>query len=220
MQGLRNRLIVVPNGMEIEKYQKQLSKQERHSLRMSLGIEDTTGLLVAVTRISKEKKICEIISFLPKLLEKQKDVKFLIVGDGPDRHHLEKIVEKLQLNDKVIFTGRIPAREVWKYYAAGDVFVSASVFEVHSMSYLESLASGLPLLCREDEALLGVLDSGINGYTYNSREEFVDYACKLLNDDECRKGMANASLQKANGFSSDAFAKAMLKVYEEAICSN
>lgn len=217
VQGAHNRLTVVPNGMEIEKYQKKLSAEERKSLRASLGIGENTGTLVCISRLSKEKNIRELIEYFPDVLKKMPDARFVIVGDGPDKQHLEKMVEKLELQDKIIFTGRIPADEVWRYYALGDVFVSASTFEVHSMSYLEALAGGLPMLCREDTALLGVLDPGKNGYMYRSLQEFVDYAVKLLSDDAFRKTMADCSLKKSEEFSCDAFADSMLRVYEEAI---
>ena len=214
---VKNRVTVIPNGMELDKYRNQFSVQERNEFRKSLGIDENTKVLASVSRISKEKNIRELISFLPILKENWKDVKLLIVGDGPDKEHLEKMTKELNLSDSIIFTGRIPSNDVWKYYAAGDIFVSGSTFEVHSMSYLEALASGLPLLCREDEALKGVLEDGKNGFIYHTQEEYLDYAYKLLSDDELRKKLANGSYEKSNEFSTEAFASSMLKVYNEAI---
>ncbi len=179
-----------------------------------------TCILVCISRLSKEKNIRELVEYFPALLEKCPDTKFIIVGDGPDKQHLENMVEKLSLQDKIVFTGRIPADEVYKYYALGDVFVSASTFEVHSMSYLEALAGGLPLLCRKDDALLGVLDPGKNGQMYTTQEEFVNYAVQMLSDEDYRKALAEASLQKADEFSCDAFASSMLKVYADVIRYN
>ena len=85
------------------------------------------------------------------------------------------------------------------------------------MSYLEALAQGLPLLCGEDDALIGVLDHGVNGYIYKTREEFVDYGKKILTDDEFRKKLGSESLQKAQEFSSERFAENMIRVYEDTI---
>ena len=133
-------------------------------------------------------------------------------GDG-DNTELKARMRFLE--DYILFTGRIPAEGVWRYYAAGDVFVSASVFEVHSMSYLEALANGLPLLCRADDALIGVLEHNRNGLIYHSKDEFVHFAYQLLSDDSLRKDMAHASYQKAEDFSSDAFAASVFRVYEE-----
>lgn len=153
LHKVRNRVTVIPNGMELEKYKNQFSTQERNKFLTSLGINNNTKVLVSISRLSKEKNIRELIAFFPKLQEKYKDVKLLIVGDGPDKKYLEKMVNKLHLSDSVIFTGRIPSEIIWKYYAVGDIFVSASNFEVHSMSYLEALANGLPLVCRDDDSL-------------------------------------------------------------------
>ena len=220
LQLLKSEITVIPNGMETGKYRNRFTEQERQAFRLSLGIDEHTKVLVSVTRLSKEKNIRELISFLPELLNKGLNVKLLIVGDGPERANLEELTDKLQLQNSVIFVGRIPSEEVWRYYAAGDIFVSASTFEVHSMSYLEAMANGLPLLCREDSALRGVLEHGKNGLIYHNQEEFVDFACRLLCDDELRSGMADFSCKKAEDFSSDAFASSMLKVYTEAIQKN
>ena len=216
-RAVRGRLTVVPNGMELEKYADRFAAGERRAYRASLGIDADSKVLVAVSRLSREKNIRELIACLPELLRKEPGAKLLIVGDGPDKGHLEKLAARLRLGNAAVFTGRIPPEDVWRCYAAGDVFVSASTFEVHSMSYLEALAAGLPLLCRADDALTGVLAHGENGLVYHTREEFVDFARRLLSEGGLREEMARRSSQKAKDFSSGAFAAAVNKVYDEAI---
>lgn len=217
---LRRRVTVIPNGMELGKYRNRFSDLERRGFRLSLGIDDRTGVLVSVSRLSKEKNIQELISFFPELQKKGRNVKLLIVGDGPDREYLEKMTDGLELRQSVIFTGRIPPEEVWRYYASGDVFISASTFEVHSMSYLEAMANGLPLLCRDDASLDGVLEHGRNGFIYHNLQEFVDSAYRLLNEDDLRNRMARCSLEKAEDFSEEAFADSMSQIYMEAVREN
>ena len=217
LSSVRDRLTIVPNGMETEKYRKHLQKDERRAFRASLGIGDHTGTLVTVSRLSKEKNIQELISFLPGLLQKDPNIKLLIVGDGPYRKKLEKLTIKLHLSDSVVFTGRIPPEDVWRYYDAGDLFVSASTFEVHSMSYLEALANGLPMLCRADDALQGVLQHQKNGMIYHSEKEFDDFAAMILREEEPREGMGRCSSVIAENFSCNAFTSSMLSVYEDAI---
>ena len=85
------------------------------------------------------------------------------------------------------------------------------------MSYLEALAQGLPLLCRADDALIGVLEHGCNGMIYHSQQEFSDFAYKILSDDEIRESMGQKSLEKAECFSSDAFADSVMKIYKDAM---
>ena len=217
MRALQKRMTVIPNGIELEKYQKTLSDTEKRSLRQSLGIEDKEKIILSVSRMSKEKNLREIVAFFPPVLEKMPNTKLLLVGDGPYKRHLEKQAERLNLKDNIIFTGRVPADDVWRYYSIGDIFVSASTFEVHSMSYLEALAQGLPLLCRADDALAGVLEHGYNGMIYHQEAEFSDFACKMLADDEMRKIMKKNSLERIESFSSDAFADSVMRLYKDAV---
>ena len=220
LHKLRDQLLVIPNGLELEKYRNRFSFEERRAFRASLGIGDHTGVLVAVTRLSREKNIEDLISFFPLVHQNHPDVKMLLVGDGPDRKKLEKQAEKLNLPGSVIFSGRVPPEEVWQYYAAGDVYVSASTFEVHSMSYLEAMTNGLPLLCHADESLDGVLEHGWNGFIWHSGEEYADYACRLLDDESLREEMSLRSCQRAEKFSDEAFVSNMIGVYESVLCEN
>ena len=217
LRSMKNRMSIIPNGLELEKYQKSLSQSEKRLLRQSFGIDDGTKVIVSVSRLSKEKNVSELIKAFPSIQKKIPCVKLLIVGDGPARNQLEKQTEKLNLNDSIIFTGRVPSEDVWRYYNIADIFVSASTFEVHSMSYLEALAQGLPLLCRADDALIGVLEHDQNGMIYHSREELSDFAYRILSDGQVRKNMGQKSLEKVKEFSSDAFAVSMMRLYEDAI---
>ena len=219
LDAVRDRITVVPNGMEIEKYQRHFTAEARRAFRASLGIGDGTGVLVTVSRLSKEKNIQELIAYLPGLLKRVPDTKFLIVGDGPYRQKLEKLTERLGLTDRVIFAGRVPAEDVWQYYDAGDVFVSASTFEVQGMTYDEAMVCGLPLVCRDDACLVGVVEQRKNGMTYRTEAEFVDYAAEILGDDRLRAEMGDCAARKADDFSCDAFAGAMLQVYADAIAA-
>lgn len=215
-----DRLSVVPNGIVLDRFNRQLLKPEAAELRKSLGISSGTVVLTVISRLSKEKNIQEIITYLPGLLKSGTDVKLLIVGDGPDRKHLEKLTEQLGLDDMVIFTGRISSDEVGRYFAATDIYVSASQFEVHSISYLEALANGLPMLCHADESLTGVLEHGVNGLIYNSREEFTDYAIMMITDTGLRKKMGQASSERSLDFSCEHIAGLMTDIYGKAIQRN
>jgi 1,2-diacylglycerol 3-alpha-glucosyltransferase len=217
LQPYKDRLIVVPNGIELNKYQKTLSESEEKQLRETLGIPKNNKTLCVISRLSKEKNIKELINFLPDLLKVRNDITYLIVGDGPARKELEKQVRLSGLQSHVVFAGQQPLEEVWRYLALSDIFMSASLFEVHSMSYLEALAGGLPLLCKNDKSLKGVLKHGVNGFIYNNRTEYVKYALNLIGDDELRKRLGSASLIKAEDFTSEKFAENVIKVYEDSI---
>ena len=217
LQPFKDRLLVLPNGIELDKYNRSLSQFERAQLLDELHISANQKILVTASRLSIEKNIQEIIEYLPSLLQKVPEVVFLIVGDGPYQNHLQQLVNKNNLQDKVIFAGRKDSSVMWKYYNIADIFVSASIFELHSMSYLEALAQGLPLLCRDDEALDGVLDDGYNGFIYHNKEEFTEAASRILNDEQFAYKLSNNSIKRSQDFSCDAFAEKAVKIYKDVI---
>jgi 1,2-diacylglycerol 3-alpha-glucosyltransferase len=214
---VRDKLVMIPNGIELDQFRTRLPEAEREALRRSLGIGSSDKLLVCISRVSKEKSISEIIKHFPTLLKKLPDAKLLIAGEGPYKAHIEKLAKKLGIEKEVILTGAVPHSDIWKYYAIGDVYVSASTFEVHSMSYLEAMAQGLPLLCRRDEALKGMLEHGRNGLIYDTPGQLVCYAYKLLTDEKLRQTMGQRSLQMVLKYSSDVSVRAMIEVYEKTI---
>ena len=117
------------------------------------------------------------------------------------------------------FTGRIPPDEVYRYYQMGQVFVSASTFELHSMSYLEAMACGLPLVCRDDASLTGVLDNGENGYIYTDRQGFTDAVCCILRDSALRERMGEKALLQAEANSDRRFVQRTLELYRSVLSS-
>ena len=217
LKTLSDRLVVIPNGIQLEKYRQKSLCDERASLFDHWGLEDNGHTIVMVTRISREKNIDEIVSCFPEILDELPDAQLLIVGDGPEREKLEDMVYDLGISDRVCFTGRIPPENVYKYYDMGDVFVSASTFEVHSLTYLEAMSHGLTLVCREDPCLKGVLADGENGYAYHTRSEFVRDVVRVLTDDRLREKMGRKSLEKSQEFSVECCVDRMVELYKKVI---
>ncbi len=210
-------VVVIPNGIRLEKFRRELGAEERAALFAKHGLRDNGKVLVAVSRLSREKNLEEIIGYMPDLLREDGEVQLLVVGDGPDRVHLEKYARELGLDGKVVFTGRIPPDEVYRYYRLGDLFVCASNFEVHSLTYLEAMTCALPLLCREDPCLADVMEEGKNGYTYRTEREFIDHALRILHDGALRAALSEGALRKSEDFSERRYADRTLALYEKIL---
>ena len=214
LQPYRDRITVIPNGICLERFQQPVSKAEKASLMRKYGLEDNGFTLVMVTRVSKEKNIIEILRYFPALLQALPQAQLVIVGDGPYRRRLEACCIRQEIAEHVRFTGRIAPEDIYRYYALGDVFVSASTFEIHSMTILEALACGLPLVCRNDVSLNGVLENGENGFIYNSEQEFVDAVSKILLDRQLQQAMSAKALERAAEFTEKRFVAETLALYE------
>ena len=209
-------ITVIPTGIELERFSQRISREEREQLIKRYDLTDGKTI-VSVCRLAAEKNLDEIVGYMPALLRADPEIKFLIVGDGPHRAELERRVSDSGLEDSIVFTGMVNHAEVYKYYQVGDIFVCASTSESQGLTYVEALSSGLPLVCRRDDCLVGVLDGGKNGYAYETEEEFVRGVTRILSDRELAESMRLHSLENATAFGREAFGRRMEQLYLDVL---
>ncbi len=214
--GMHNPISVVPSGISLDQHHQRLDPETRQQMRASLGISEENRVLLNLGRLGEEKNLEELLELFAMARKANHDLKFLIVGDGPARRELEKRAAKLGISGDVIFTGMVAPSEVQKYYQLGDVFVSASTSETQGLTYIEAAANGLPLLCRQDDCLLDVLQEGENGYEYTSAEEFLQ-AIDMVMDPAWRAGAAKRSEEIAASFDKKVFGEAVDNIYESVL---
>lgn len=207
---------VVPTGIDMHKYRQRISSEEKENLREKYFIPKDARVAVFVGRVAKEKNITELVRYFSNITGSEK-VYFVIVGGGPDYEEVIRETEKHSDNDDIIFTGMVSPDDVWKYYQLGDFFVSASTSETQGLTYIEALASGLPLLCRADECLDDVIIEGVNGYQYHSEEEFLKYFSEIVSGIENGKYTQEKITETADKFSKERFAETVESVYAKAL---
>ena len=141
----------------------------------------------------------------------------MIVGDGEERENLEAQVKALDLENKVSFTGNIAMNEIWKYYKAGDIFISSSTSEIQGLTYIEALASSLPIVCRRDHSLDMSLIYGVNGYDFSDDSEFIERIIPLIDDPELRKRMGKNAKESVEKYSLENFAENLLRIFNKVL---
>ena len=128
---------IIPTGLDLQRF----AVPRDDALRSRLGLppkEANKTVLLSLGRLAKEKNTTELVDSMQNL----PDAVLLIVGDGPERAVLEQQAQSLGVADRVIFVGAVPPAEVPRYYALGDVFVSASTSEAQGLTYIEAMAAG------------------------------------------------------------------------------
>ena len=207
-------IFTVPTGLRMDAFLAPLPSEKRTALRRELGLQEGDLALTYIGRLAQEKNIDEVLHFLP---DTPQNIKLLLVGDGPYRDKLETQVRELGVTDRVIFTGMVPPECIADYYKMGDIFVSASRSETQGLTYIEALASGLPLLCRRDDCLNGVLLHDVNGFTYTTEAEFFT-GLSVLSDVQMRQDMGIAAQRAAYAqFSAESFVQKALRVYQDCL---
>ncbi len=208
---------LIPTGIELSKFDKNsYSKDEISDLRHSLGILDDELVFINIGRVAPEKSLDVIVREFAEELHKHNS-KLLIVGDGPAMKDLKPLVEKLNMQGKVILTGAVPWSEIGKYYQLGDIFLNASVTETQGLTYIESLAASVPVLARYDTNLEEIIEDGYNGIFFTDFDDFTSKALMLINDVELRNKLTLNAKESVEKFSKEAYAKNVAALYERII---
>jgi len=211
--GVKKKTSIIPTGIRLEQFTAPVSEEKLSELRKACGIPPEVSVVLSLGRLGFEKQVDELLKGWKEAeIPKEKAV-LLIVGGGPAESSLRRLSEELHMQEQVYFYGMADPSLVPCFYQMADVFVCASTSETQGLTYVEAMASGLPLVCRRDPCLNGVLEHGRNGYTYRTREEFARYLRQMLEEGERRREMGLRSRKMAEAFSTEAFGRAVDSLY-------
>ena len=203
---------VIPTGVDIN----SLNKPETVDVRKELDIPDDVPVLLTLSRVAEEKKIDRILNAMPEILDEFPQTRLVIAGDGPDMEVLQEQVERLTLEDSVIFTGDIPHDDVGSYYKMADLFVSASDTETQGLTYIEALASGTKCVVYDTDYTEHVFDDEEFGKVFNGPGEMLNEILFYL-----RKGRERIQpdklAAKMEQISAQKFASSVYQFYQDTI---
>ena len=147
------------------------------ALRKSLGLSDKK-VMVCVGRLVHRKGQDKLIQAMPEILKTVPNAHLLLVGDGPYRVHLQKLVERNKIEESVTFEGRVQFKDLPMYMCAGDIFAMPSRsrlmgLEVEGLgsAYLEASACGLPILAGDSGGVPDAVIHNKTGLVVNGRDE-------------------------------------------------
>ena len=141
--GYTGPLEVVPNAVNVAHFAREYPEIELTLLKRRLGKKEGDFFLITTSRMVTKNAVDEVIRALPFL---PKEVKFLILGIGPDEAMLRKLVEEKGIEDRVLFLGQVLHSDMPKYLKISDVFIRPSRSEGLGNSFLEAMAAGLPVI--------------------------------------------------------------------------
>jgi phosphatidylinositol alpha-1,6-mannosyltransferase len=141
-------MVKIAPGIDVDHF----SPIDSSALRESLGIAKKK-VIVSVGRLVHRKGQDHLVESMPEILKSVPDGHLLLIGEGPYRDHLQKLVDKHNLHSSVTFIGRIQYKDLPLYLCAGDIFAMPSRsrlmgLEVEGLGivYLEASSCGLPVL--------------------------------------------------------------------------
>lgn len=214
LAGVTKPVHIIPNSVETDIFSPTAATpEEKLMLRQRFGIPDEATVAIFVGRIGKEKSIDVLLKAWKEQCADNAALFLAIVGDGPFLDEYKALAAELGIKN-MIFTGRVPHEELPPYLCMADVYVSASTSEMHSISMLEGMASGLPVLQRQDPENKGQILGGVNGYIFESAEEMGERMREIADMNPGQKMMLKKSVAATvSGQNSTEIARFMLDIY-------
>ncbi len=208
---------IVPTGIEVERFYKEnIDSKKVDEIRKRHGLSKSDFVVLFVGRIAKEKDVEFLISAHEYLAKNYKS-KLLIVGDGPDLERYKKLAHKLNLDEYVIFAGKVPWEDVTLYYQIADIFATASTSETQGLTVIEAMAASLPVVAVNDESFNTVIVDGLNGHLFETKHQYKKYVESFINEPSKLKQFSKQARINADTYSSKYFGERVLDVYKAAI---
>lgn len=154
--------LTIYNGIDSAAFENSVRAADSEGLRGELGVGDDT-LALNVGHCIEEKRQLDLVRAVDRLADDDPGVHVAIVGDGPGRSALEHAVRERGLDDHVSVVGRVPASEIYRYYAAADVYAQVSVYEGMPMTLLEAMSAGLPIVGTDVPGIAEFVEDGETG---------------------------------------------------------
>jgi glycosyltransferase involved in cell wall biosynthesis len=176
--------------------------------------------IISVTRLVPKKTPSALVAAVPQVLGGVPDpssVRFVIVGDGPERRRLEQQARGLGVGDRVEFVGYKQPAEVQRLLCRAHIFASPVRQEAFGMALLEARAAGLPVAAMAGGGVAEIVTPGRHGFLATTPREFVDALVRLATDAALRRAMVDATVTGLEPFGWDAVVERHLEAYREAI---
>ncbi len=213
-QGVETPIMVVSNPTDLQEFWKASGDK----IRAKLGVGVNDKLIGFVGRLSQEKNIEVLLRAVGEVLRRIPNAKMVLIGDGPDREKLQ--AKAAEISDRIIFAGKVDHSEMPEYYAAFDLFMSASMSEVQPMTFAESMAASAPVLVFDVAGCNDMVENGENGILVDKvhgAKGLSEAAIKLLQNEKELAEMKKRAKKWAERYDSSSATISMVDAYKQAI---
>ncbi len=180
---------LVPNAVNTGHFSQTYSEGELKPIREKLNKKEGDVFVITTSRLVKKNAVDDVIKALPHL---PKNVKFIILGTGPDEDILKKLAEKLGVESRAQFVGFVDHSEMPKYLKVSDIFIRPSLSEGFGSSFVEAFAAEIPVIATQEGGIADFLfdpernpDKPSTGRAVDTRDpEGIARAVKLFIEDK------------------------------------
>ncbi len=174
-----NKITVIPNGIDIDTFKPSL-------------VAKTLGFRIVTTASADIplKGLRHLILALPRVMDEFPLTSLVVIGKSPEKSNLDKLIDDLDLQDKITFKSGISELEIVKIYHDSDIAVIPSLYEGFGFGAGEAMACGVPLISTDSGGLKQVIGDAALKISPGSVKEIEDGIFKLFNEEETRKELS------------------------------
>jgi 1,2-diacylglycerol 3-alpha-glucosyltransferase len=206
---------VVPNGVDLNRFRKQIQPVERQQL----GLADGDIVLIYVGRMGPEKNLPFLLRSFSGTVQAYDNARLLLIGDGPEREIMEDLVERSEISRAVRFLGAVSYEKIPAYLAMADAFVTASVTEVHPLTVIEAMAASLPVLGIRSPGIADMVHEGETGLLVGEEDlaSFTAKMVRMVRENELRKEMGEKACIASEAYAIERTTELMEQQYREVV---
>lgn len=155
---------VIAFGTDVARFEP--SKRDQH-LAKELGFPDNSPLVVSLRSLDKIYDIGTLLRAIPLVIRSNPRIRFIVVGDGPERLELKKEADALGINNFVKFVGRLPDDQMVRYTASASAYVSTSLSDGGlAAATAEAMSCAIPPVITEFGDNATWVENGVTGYLF------------------------------------------------------
>lgn len=208
--GIQGPVVVIPNGIELG----QFHTPDPIVTRAQMGIPEQAVVGAYVGRVSQEKAVDRMLRIFAVLKEEIPDLHLLLVGGGPSLTECRQLARSLDMDGRVTFTGPVSYERIGGVLSLADFFVSASVSEVHPLTFIEAAAAGLPAIGIDSPGVADMIVDGKTGFLTADNDLSLGLRImRMARDAELRSTMGQAASRYSQRFSAHHNAREVLGLY-------
>jgi len=208
---------VIPNAIDVTEYNASV---DRGAVRARFGVGWGEKLVLCVGRLVPQKGVGYFIRAIPMIAQRYPEAKFIIVGEGWWRDHLEGVAQSTGQRWKILFTGFVSDADLVALMTSADVLVVPSIYEPFGIVALEGMATGVPVVASHVGGLAEVIEHDRTGiFVYPRSPESIAWGVDrvLSNPDHARWLTQNAREILHKTYSWEAIAMRTVEVYKEVV---
>lgn len=190
-----NRIVTLPWGVQLDTFRPRVSTLQ---LRRQLGLTNYK-VVITVRDFEPIHATPLLLAALKIILQQSPEIRVLMLGDGSLRSSVEVFIQANHLQSKINLAGRVPERMLPDYFAEANLYVSATPCDGSSISMLEAMACGLPVVVPENEGNREWVTDGENGWLFSAGDPkaLANKILRALEDDSARDVAGRANVQIA-----------------------